>query len=184
MKWDKDPSQKRLVFLFERQRKTVDDRAEDLQELCDSVVPLRLINEMVKDIAYRSANECAKIEEFAIDTMKCGLEEIALSRILGVKELKKIEHEWLVDVPFCEICVKVRAFNKSKEKLVDNLKVRPGKFEDRFIFLRIECVPGGIHGRGYRAKKVDSKLQNLSYGVADKWTKDLPCSQPRGIYFR
>lgn len=172
------------MFLFERQRKTIDDRAENLQELCDSIVPFGLIDEMVKDIAYRSANERAEIEEFAIYAMKRSLEEIALSWVLGVKELKQIEHEWLVDVPFCEICVKIRAFNKTKEKLVDNLKVRPGEFKDRFIFLRIECVSGGIDGRGYRAKEVNSKLRDLSYGVIDKCPRDLPCSQPRGIYFR
>ena len=31
-----------LVLVLERQRKAVDDRAEDLQELGDAVVPLRL----------------------------------------------------------------------------------------------------------------------------------------------
>ena len=175
MKWDKDPSQKNLVFHFHRVRKTIDNRTENLQELCDSIVPLRFINEIVEDIAYRSANECAVIEEFAIYTMKCSLEEIALSWVLGVKELKKIEHELLVDVPFCEDCVKVRAFNESKEKFVDNLKMRPGEFEDRLIFLRIECVPCGIDGRGYRAKEVDSKLRHLNYRVTDKWPRDSPC---------
>lgn len=168
MEWDKDASQKRFVFLFERKCKTIDDRAEDLQELCDSIMPLCLIDKMVKDIAYRSTNECAESKEFAIYTMKCSLEEIALSRVLGVKELKKIKQEWLVDVPFCEIRVKVGAFNKTKEKLVDNLKMRPGEFENRLVFLRIECVSGGVDGRGYRAKEVDSKLRDLSYQVVDK----------------
>ena len=184
VKWDKDSSQKSLVLLFERQRKTIDDRTEDLQQLCNSIVALRLIDEMVEDIAYRSANECAEIEEFAIYTMKCGLEEIALPWVLGVKKLKKIEREWVINVPFCEVRVEVRAFNKSKEKLVDNLKVRPGEFEDRFIFLWIESIPSGVDWRGYRAKEVDSKLRKLSYGGADKWSRDLPCSQPRGIYSR
>lgn len=120
---------------------------------------------MVEDIAYRSANECAEIEEFAIYTMECSLEEIALPWVLGVKELKKVEDEWVIDVPFCEIRVEVRAFNKSKEKLVDNLKMRPGELEDRLVLLWIECVPGGVDGRGYRAKEVDSKLGQLSYGA-------------------
>ena len=40
MKWDKDASQERLVFLFERHREAVDDRTEDLQEFCDSIVAL------------------------------------------------------------------------------------------------------------------------------------------------
>jgi hypothetical protein len=184
VKWDKDSSQKSLVFFFERERKTIDDRTEDLQELCNSIVALRLIDEMVEDIAYRSANECAEIEEFAIYTMKCGLEKIALPWVLGVKELQKVEHEWVIDVPFCEIRVEVGAFNKSKEKLVDDLKMGPGEFEDRLVFLWIECVASGVDGRGYRAKEVDSKLRKLSYGGGDKWSRDLPCSQPRGICSR
>lgn len=146
-------------------------------------MPLCFIDEMVKDIAYRSANECAEIEEFAIYTMECGLEEIALPWVLGVEELKEIEHEWLIDVPFCEIGVKVRAFDKTKEKLVDNLKMRPSEFKDRLIFFWIECVASGVDWRGYRAKEVDGKLWNLNYGV-DKRARDLPYSQPRGIYFR
>ena len=158
VKWNKDSSQERLVFLFQRERKTIDDRTKDLQELCDSIVPLRFIDEIVKDIAYRSANECAEIEEFAVYTMKCSLEEIALPWVLGVKELQKVEHEWLIDVPFREIRVKLRAFHKAKEKFVDNLKMRPSEFEDRFIFLWVECIPGGVDRRGYRAKEVDSKL--------------------------
>lgn len=175
MKRDKDASQKRLVFLFERQCETIDDRAQNLQELCDSIVALGLIDEMVKDIAYRSADERAEIEKFAIYAVKRRLEEIALSWILGVKELEKTEHEWLIDVPFCEICVEIWTFDKTKEKLVDNLEMRPGEFEDRLIFLRIECVSGGVDGRGYRAKEVDSKLEGLSCGGVDKCPRDLPC---------
>ena len=39
-----------LVLLFERERETVDDRAEDLQELGHPVVPLRLVDEVVEDV--------------------------------------------------------------------------------------------------------------------------------------
>jgi len=100
--------------------------------------------------------------------MKCSLEEVALPWVLGVKEFKKIEDEWLIDVPFCEVGVKVRAFDKSKEELVDDLKMGPGEFEDGFIFLWIECVPSGVDGRGYRAEEVDSKLRKVSYGGTGK----------------
>ena len=138
---------------------------------------------MVEDIAYRSANECAQIEEFAVYTMECSLEEIAFPWVLRIKEFEKIEHERLINVPFCEVRVKVRAFNKSKEKLVDNLEMRPGELEDRFVFLRIECVASGVDRRGYRAKEVDTKLRSLNYVGVGKWLRDSPYSQPRGIYF-
>ena len=118
----------------------------------------RLVDELVKDIAYRPANECAEIEEFSIYTVKSSLEEIAFSWVFGVKEFEKIEHEWLVDVSFCKICVEVWALDETKEKLVDDLKMRPGEFEDRLIFLWIECISSRIDRRGYRTKKVDSKL--------------------------
>lgn len=100
--------------------------------------------------------------------MKCSLEEVALPWVLGVKEFKKIEHEWLIDVPFCEVGVEVGTFDKSKEELVDDLKMRPGEFEDGLIFLWIECVPSGVDGRGYRAEEVDSKLRKVSDGGADE----------------
>ena len=38
------------MFFFERQREAVDDGAEDLEQLCDAVVPLRLVHEPVKNV--------------------------------------------------------------------------------------------------------------------------------------
>ena len=38
------------MLLFERERETVDDGAEDLQEFGHPVVPLRLVDEVVEDV--------------------------------------------------------------------------------------------------------------------------------------
>ena len=42
-----------LVLLLEREREAVDDRAEDLEQLGDAVVPLRLVDETVEDVVDR-----------------------------------------------------------------------------------------------------------------------------------
>ena len=38
------------MFFFQRQSEAVDDGAENLEELCDAVVTLRLVDEPVKDV--------------------------------------------------------------------------------------------------------------------------------------
>lgn len=45
VQWQQSFEQKRFVLLFERQRKAVDYGSKDLQELSDTVVMFRFVNE-------------------------------------------------------------------------------------------------------------------------------------------
>ena len=121
-------------------------------------MPFGFVDKVEENVVDRPSYRSPEVEELPIDPVEGSLEEIAFSWVFGVKEFKKIEHEWLVDVSFCKICVEVWALDETKEKLVDDLKMRPGEFEDRLIFLWIECISSRIDRRGYRTKEVDSKL--------------------------
>ena len=73
------------MFLFEWQCKSVDDRAKNLKELRYAIMSLGLVYELEEYVVYRPSDEGTQVEEFAVDTMQCGLQEIALSRIFGVE---------------------------------------------------------------------------------------------------
>ena len=64
----------------------------------------------------------------------------------------------MVDIPLGNIRVEIRAFDEPQEELVDDLEVRPGELQDRFVFFGVKCVAGRIYRRGYRTKKVGSEL--------------------------
>jgi hypothetical protein len=53
---EEDSSQEELVLLLERQGEAVDNGAQNLQQLSDTVVALCLIHELEEDIVDRSAN--------------------------------------------------------------------------------------------------------------------------------
>lgn len=78
--------EEQLVFLFERQRETVDYRAEDFQQLSDTVEPFGLVDELKKYIIDRSPYIRSEVQELAVYPMKRCLEEISLSRVFGVEE--------------------------------------------------------------------------------------------------
>ena len=48
------------------------------------------------------------VQELAVDAVERRLEEAALARVLRVEELNQVEHELLVNVLLCEVCVEVR----------------------------------------------------------------------------
>jgi hypothetical protein len=47
---EKNASQEELMFLLERQGEAVDDRAQNLQQLGDSVVSFRLVHELEENV--------------------------------------------------------------------------------------------------------------------------------------
>ena len=53
------------MLVLERQSEPVDYRAKDFEELGDSVVPLRLVDEAVEHVADRFADEGAVRHELA-----------------------------------------------------------------------------------------------------------------------
>jgi hypothetical protein len=46
---------------------------------------LRLVNKLEENVVDRTSNESPQIEEFTINTMKGGLEEVALSWVLTIE---------------------------------------------------------------------------------------------------
>lgn len=62
--------QKLFVLLLERQRETVDDGAEDFEQLGDAVVAVRLVDEAVEYVVDGAADERAKRHKVAVDAMK------------------------------------------------------------------------------------------------------------------
>ena len=149
MQRDQNPRQKGLVLLLEWKREAIDDRSQDLQQFRDPVVSLRFVDKVEEDIINRPPDKCAEVEEFAVDTVKGGLEKVAFTRVFRVKELEKIEYERLVDVSLGEVRVEVWAFDEAEEEFVDDLEMRPGELEDGFVFFRVEGVACWVDGRGY-----------------------------------
>lgn len=87
---DEDPGKECLVLLLERERETIDDGSEDLEQFCNAVVALRLVDELEEDVVDRPADEGPEVEELAVDPVERRLEKVALSGVLAVKELKEL----------------------------------------------------------------------------------------------
>ena len=75
--------QEDFVFFFERQREAVDDGAEDLEQLCDAVVPLRLVHEPVEDVVDLLPDVSAKAQKFAVNPVKDLISKISLHKSLA-----------------------------------------------------------------------------------------------------
>ena len=63
---------------------------KNLEELADSVEVFRLVNEAEEDVVDLLPDEGSETQEFAVDSMETGLEEIPLSRVLAVEQLQQL----------------------------------------------------------------------------------------------
>ena len=98
------------MLLLQWQREAINYGAENLEQLSHSVVPLRLVDEVVEDVVDLFPDEGSETEELAVDSMQRRLEEISLPRILRVKEAKQVRNESLVDKLLCQTGLKVTGF--------------------------------------------------------------------------
>jgi hypothetical protein len=55
-----------------------------------------------------------------------------------------LKHKFGIDVWFCGCDIEVLRFNEAEKELVNDLKMRPGSFHDRLIFLWIEDIADRI----------------------------------------
>ncbi len=78
------------MLILEGEGKAVDDAAQDLQQLRYPVVPLHLVHKLKEDVVDGAADEGAEVQELAVDAVQGGLEEVALPRVLAVKELQQL----------------------------------------------------------------------------------------------
>lgn len=152
------------MFFLQGQRKPIDDRAQYLQKFRDSVMPLSFIDKLEKDVVDGTSNKGSQIEEFAVDAMESGLEEIAFSGVLAVKELEKVEHKSLVDVALGNVGVEIGALDESQEKLINNLEMWPREFKNRLVFLGVKRVSNRVDLRWNRSKKIGGKLEEREKG--------------------
>lgn len=85
-----DTGEEELVFLFERESKSVDDRTEDFKELGNAVEPLRLVHKLKEDVVDRSSDERSQIEEFAVYPVKGRLQKVSFPGIFGIEKFQKL----------------------------------------------------------------------------------------------
>ena len=69
--------------------------------------------------------------------------------------------ELLVDGLFRDVCVELLRFDEPQEQFVDDLKMRPGQFQDRFVFFRIVHFAGWVQSRGKGPEEVDGNLVRI-----------------------
>jgi len=70
--------------------KAVDDRAQDLEELVDAVVPLGLVDVVEKDLAHRSPDKRTQAQKLAVDPVQRRLEIVSFSGVLHVKQVQEL----------------------------------------------------------------------------------------------
>ena len=93
---DKHSRQKQLVFFFKRQCETIDDAAQNLEELCNAVEALRLVYKLEEDVVNGTADIRSQIEEFAVDAVQGGLQEVPFARIFRVKQFEQLQPKSVV----------------------------------------------------------------------------------------
>jgi hypothetical protein len=148
-----------LVFLLEGKGEAVDDRAEYLEKLGDTIVPFSLVHKLEEDVVDGTTDKRAQIQKLAVDPVKSCLQEVALTRVLRVEQLQQLQHKLLVDKLLADVDVEVGALNKAQEELVHDLEVGPGKFKYRLILLRVERVTSRIDLRRDTAEQVGRELK-------------------------
>ena len=87
MERDQNAIEEDHVFLFEGLREAIRDRAEDLEQFCQSIVRLNivLVDDPEQHVHDLILNQLPHLHELAIDPMQYGLEVISLTRILTIK---------------------------------------------------------------------------------------------------
>lgn len=111
----------------------------------------------MKSIVYLFPNVSTKTEKFAIYAMQDCLEEVSLARILTVEQVEQLQEELLIDELLGRVGLEVGRFEKSQEKLVDDLKMRPRSLQIGLVLFGIELGAGGIRAWRQRTKRVGRK---------------------------
>ncbi len=78
------------MFFLQRQSKTIDNRAENLKQLCNTIKSFSFVSKLKEYIVDGSANVGSKVEEFSVNSMQSCLQEISLSGVLRIKQLEEL----------------------------------------------------------------------------------------------
>ena len=68
MERQKNFEQEYFMFPLQRQRESVDNRTQNFQKLCNTIVSLRFVDEAVENVVDLFTNESSKVEELAINS--------------------------------------------------------------------------------------------------------------------
>lgn len=90
VKRNEHPSEEQFVLFLQWQSKTVNYRTENFEKLGDTVEAFCLVNKLEKDVVDGTADVGPEVEEFAVNAMECGLQEVALSGVFGIEKLKQL----------------------------------------------------------------------------------------------
>jgi hypothetical protein len=91
VKRDKHPGEESLVLFLQGQGEAVDDRTKNLEQLRNTVVPFGLVNKLEENVVDGSSDEGSKIEEFTVDTVQRGLQEIPFPGVFTVEKLEELK---------------------------------------------------------------------------------------------
>lgn len=70
------------------------------------------------------------------------------------------KNKGLVDIFLSNIRVELRTLDESEEKLVDDLQMRPGQFQNRLVFFRVESVARRVDLRRDGSEQICRKLES------------------------
>ena len=56
------------MFSFERQREPIDNRTQNFQKLCNTIVPLRFVDKAVENVVDLFTDESSKVEKLAVNS--------------------------------------------------------------------------------------------------------------------
>ena len=156
---DERTAQEDDVLLLQGQRESVDDGAQDLQQLPDTVVALRLVDKAVESVADSAADETTMGHELAcasnlvshtarartphtasprtVNAVQNRLQVVALTRILTIEEVDELQAELLREVPLGNLALHLAADHETQQKLVHHLQVGPRGLQHWLILLGV-----------------------------------------------
>jgi hypothetical protein len=131
-------------LLLKGKCKSIYGTSEDFQEFANTIVTFRLIDKSVEDVGNGPTNKGTATREFSVDAMQNGLEIIALWRILAIKDFDQLQAKLLIDIFLGSHGIDFGRNNKAEKEFIGNLQMRPGRFQDGFIFFGSKLsVAGG-----------------------------------------
>ena len=149
VKGDERPNEELQVLLLQRDRKAVDDGAQNFKQLADAVVTFGLIDKAVEHVRDGPADEGPVRHELAVDSVENGLEIVPLPGILAVEQLHELEAEALIDILFGRLGIDLGTDDEAEEELIRNLQMRPSGLQHRFVLLGIKVIRGGGEGAAH-----------------------------------
>mmetsp|Transcript_54529 Transcript_54529/g.117139 ORF Transcript_54529/g.117139 Transcript_54529/m.117139 type:complete len:267 (-) Transcript_54529:409-1209(-) len=143
-----------LVLLLHRERKPVDDAAQNLKQFGNSIVGVALVNDLEEEILDGLADKRPEDHELAVDPVQDGFQVVSLPRVLGIEQIQQFKHERVVNEPLGNLGVDVIGDHKPQEKLIHNLQMRPGSLKGWLVlFVVKQCVRVLVH-RGQSTEDV------------------------------